>query len=360
MPSNSPDTRAEPLRLFLAEESETIVAQLRAWCAQPPGRVLVEAFPGARQLLRRAEVERPDLALVGLTMPRIDGLTALRLLQPAGIPTVIVAPDTIEGARGAVDALAAGAADCLIKRPHRGGERLIATREQFRRRIEAWTEPAAIAPAEEGAWYRLALDGRGRIIAGVPAREPFPAEANWLGFSFCRTRSVGRLLQAMAGAPERPGGGMLIGAALPARFTRALAETASRLWNRVVLELQPGESIRPGQWRVIPARAVLRPLAAGGGAVDFGWGSDRWCHERRLFAERIAALPESLGAGLRLYLFDEPEPRLRPLLRRLSGTGGAVLLHGERFPLRQWAGARPEREAPCAADGGTRGQRSAA
>lgn len=336
-------------RIFLAEESETVAAQVRAWCAPERERLQVEVFPSGRQLLRRAEVEKPDLVLASLTLPQIDGLTLLRLLHPAGVPTVILAPDTIEGARGAMDALLAGAADCLIKRPRHGEMRLLATARGLRQRMDAWREPCGPRDgSESGAWFRLAMDARGEIVAGLPTRQPFPAALSWLGLALCSTPSLGRLLHALAEAPDRPSGGMLIGTALPARFSRALAETAARLWNRAVLELQPGERIRAGQWRVIPARVVLRPLGPGEGGVEVAWEGGRVSGERRLFADRISALAGPSAHGARLYLFDEPDRRLRRPLRRLADAGGAVLLHGDRFPLRQWAtesGERPETEA---------------
>jgi chemotaxis response regulator CheB len=327
-----------PLRIFLAEESDAIVSQLRAWCAPSHGVFLIDAFPSSRQLLRRVEVERPDLVLIGLALRHTDGLTALRQLRPSGVPVVILSPDTLEGARGTLEALLAGAVDCLVVRTSPGRERVALTRARFARRLMRWmgAEPLDFQAADAGTWFRMAMDTRGHLVAGVPTAQPFPAHEAWLGAAFCRTQSLGRLLRSLASAPERPAGGMLLGTSLPPRFTHALAEAATRLWNRVVLELQPGEPMRPGQWRVIPGRMVLQPLALRDAAIQLDWEGGRWSGERELLARRIDALRGPVPLWTRLYLFDEPEPRLMGPLTRLTQSGGAILLHGDRFPLEQW------------------------
>jgi chemotaxis response regulator CheB len=331
-----------PLRIYLAEESDAIVAQLRAWSAQSNGSFLIEAFRSGRQLVRQVEIDQPDLVLADLALPRMDGLTALRLLQPSGVPVVIVSPPTQEGARGAMEALVAGASDCLVKRMHQASERLAISRAEFLRRLEQWAETGAPTPPmpEDGAWYRLALDARGRLVAGLPTAQPYPRDEAWLGLALCRTQSLGRLLRAFALAPDRPSGGMLIGTCLPESYTRALAETAARCWNRAVLELRPGESVRPGQWRIIPGRAVLRPSALSESSIELDWDERRWGGERQLLAQRIDALRAPMPVWMRLYLFDEPERRLQRPLRGLCAASGAVLLHGDRFPLRQWMSDR--------------------
>jgi chemotaxis response regulator CheB len=331
-----------PLRIYLAEESDAIVAQLRDWSARSHGSFLVEAFRSGRQLVRQVEIDPPDLVLADLTLPHVDGLTALRLLQPSGVPVVILGPPTLEGGRGAMEALVAGASDCLVKRAHPAGERLAFTRAEFTRRLEQWQDAGSPAPPmpEDGAWYRLALDAHGRLVAGLPTAQPYPRDEAWLGLALSRTQSLGRLLRAFSLAPDRPSGGMLIGTCLPASYTRALAETAARCWNRVVLELQPGERVRPGQWRIVPGRAVLRPVARSESAVEFDWDERRWGGERQLLAQRIDALRPPMPVWMRLYLFDEPEKRLQRPLRGLCAASGAVLLHGDRFPLRQWMSDR--------------------
>jgi chemotaxis response regulator CheB len=331
-----------PLRIYLAQDGDAIVAQLRAWSVQSHGCFLIEAFRSGRQLVRQVEIDRPDLVLADLSLARMDGLTALRLLQPSGVPVVILSPQTLEGARGAMEALVAGATDCLVKRTHRMTERLAISHAEFLRRLEQWREAGAPAPPapEDGAWYRLALDARGRFVAGLPSAQPYPRDEAWLGLALCRTQSLGRMLRAFALAPDRPSGGMLIGTCLPASYTRALAETASRCWNRAVLELRPGERVRGGQWRIVPGRAVLRPVAHSERAIEFDWDGRRWGGERQLLARRIDALRAPLPVWLRLYLFDEPETRLQRPLQGLCAASGAILLHGDRFPLRQWMSDR--------------------
>lgn len=74
-------TRQPPLRLVLADDEALLRRGLRVLLeADQRVQVVAEASDGA-QLLRAVEAHRPDVALIDVQMPDVDGLTALRLLQ---------------------------------------------------------------------------------------------------------------------------------------------------------------------------------------------------------------------------------------------------------------------------------------
>ena len=101
------------LRLYLADDAESVRAQIRAWARDPRSALRVEEFASARGLLRRAECDPPDLALVDLTLPGLDGRTALRALRGGRIPVALLSPATAEAARGALEGLIEGAGECF-------------------------------------------------------------------------------------------------------------------------------------------------------------------------------------------------------------------------------------------------------
>jgi DNA-binding NarL/FixJ family response regulator len=88
--------------------------------------VLGEAADGADGV-RVVEQTRPDVVLMDLRMPRMDGVEATRRLVSAGCPSRILVLTTFDGQEHAYAALRAGAAGYLLKDV--GGERLVAAVE---------------------------------------------------------------------------------------------------------------------------------------------------------------------------------------------------------------------------------------
>jgi DNA-binding NarL/FixJ family response regulator len=88
--------------------------------------VLGEAADGADGV-RVVERTRPDVVLMDLRMPRMDGVEATRRLVAAGCPSRILVLTTFDGEEHAYAALRAGAAGYLLKDV--GGERLVAAVE---------------------------------------------------------------------------------------------------------------------------------------------------------------------------------------------------------------------------------------
>jgi DNA-binding NarL/FixJ family response regulator len=88
--------------------------------------VLGEAADGADGV-QVVERTRPDVVLMDLRMPRMDGVEATRRLVSAGCPSRILVLTTFDGEEHAYAALRAGASGYLLKDV--GGERLVAAVE---------------------------------------------------------------------------------------------------------------------------------------------------------------------------------------------------------------------------------------
>ncbi len=116
MPDISPATPPQRVaRILIADDHALARAGLRAMLAPEPDlQVVGEARDGA-EALRLCRALRPDLVLMDVRMPVLDGLAAARALK-AEFPTVAVIVVTIsENPDYLLQALRAGAAGYVLK-----------------------------------------------------------------------------------------------------------------------------------------------------------------------------------------------------------------------------------------------------
>jgi len=98
-------------RVVLIDDHEVLRAGVRSFVTSFPGYEVVGEAADARAGLRMIEEARPDLALVDLDLPGMDGIVATReilLLSPRTRVVVLSAHDQIHEVLGAFDAGAIG------------------------------------------------------------------------------------------------------------------------------------------------------------------------------------------------------------------------------------------------------------
>ncbi|WP_188194456.1 response regulator [Nonomuraea sp. SYSU D8015] len=105
------------IRVLIADDQGEVRSALRLVLdAEPDIEVIAEAADGA-QAIRCARAARPDIVIMDLRMPRMDGLSAIRALTapaPEQAPTVI-ALTTFDLDEYVFGSLQAGAAGFLLK-----------------------------------------------------------------------------------------------------------------------------------------------------------------------------------------------------------------------------------------------------
>lgn len=99
---------ARPLRVGLVDPDPRRSARLGRLLAHDPGAALVGIAGDGAEALALARRGRPEVMLLAPTLPRLDGLTALRLLRDsAPVPTAMLARE--RDVECVLDALALGA-----------------------------------------------------------------------------------------------------------------------------------------------------------------------------------------------------------------------------------------------------------
>ncbi|UWZ33557.1 response regulator transcription factor [Dactylosporangium roseum] len=103
-----------PIRVLVADDQAAVRAGLVLILHAAPGvEVVAEAADGAEAVERALEL-RPDVVVMDLRMPRVDGITATRRLVAAGVTGVLVLT-TFDLDEYLFGALRAGAAGFLLK-----------------------------------------------------------------------------------------------------------------------------------------------------------------------------------------------------------------------------------------------------
>src|SRR5436309_2770930 len=91
------EARGEVIRVILAEDDERVRSTLRALIEKryPSARVIAEARNGL-EAVSAAEMERPDLVILDVSMPVMDGLIAaqdIKARYPA-VPIIMISGHT--------------------------------------------------------------------------------------------------------------------------------------------------------------------------------------------------------------------------------------------------------------------------
>ncbi|MBE1875498.1 response regulator [Myceligenerans pegani] len=106
-----------PVRLLLVDDDPLVLRGLRLMLAGAPDLEVVGDVDDGDALVAAVRETTPDVVLLDVRMPRVDGVTALRLLRAEPdleLPAVIVLT-TFDTERVVLDAMRAGAAGFLLK-----------------------------------------------------------------------------------------------------------------------------------------------------------------------------------------------------------------------------------------------------
>jgi two-component system, chemotaxis family, protein-glutamate methylesterase/glutaminase len=248
---------AAKLRVLVVDDSAVVRQGVLMLLEHVPGMAVEVA---ADPLIARQKMKghRPDVILLDLEMPRMDGLTFLRELmrEEQPVPVVVCSGLAGPGSELAVRALQEGAVE-IIPKPMVGvGEFL---RESRAKLMDSLRNAARARP-------RLARRGPPEKAELEPVERPagllLPVTTDKVvavGASTGGTEALRQLLEPMP--PDCPG--IVIVQHMPEQFTSAFARRLNQLCRIEVKEAEQGDAVRQGRALIAPGNRHLRVRRTG-------------------------------------------------------------------------------------------------
>jgi two-component system chemotaxis response regulator CheB len=218
--------------------------------SKDPALEVVGTAPNGRIALARMEQVSPDLVILDVEMPEMDGLATLKELRKGypRLPVIMFSALTERGAEATLDALALGATDYFTKPQSANGPEasLAVIREQLIPKIKALCPRTACStmPAKESA---AAIP---ELRPPRPVRQAFaPIEIVAIGASTGGPNALGEVFSHFPADFPVP---IVIVQHMPPMFTRLLAERLSAEHAIRVHEATTGSELQAAQAWIAP------------------------------------------------------------------------------------------------------------
>jgi two-component system chemotaxis response regulator CheB len=231
----------EKTRVLVVDDATVVRGMLSKIINAEPDMEMIGSAADGRAGVEKAEALRPDVIVLDINMPVMDGMEALRLLRRRLPETPVIMFSTLSQAGAAItlEALAAGAADYSTKPSNAGSS--AAASEQVRSELVAKIRglgPGASAPPGP--------TGPARPLGSTVATRPRmsrPVDAVLIGTSTGGPAALEAVLPELPGNLNVP---ILIVQHMPPTFTAVLAERLDRLCPFPVHEGADGMKVEPG------------------------------------------------------------------------------------------------------------------
>jgi two-component system chemotaxis response regulator CheB len=248
---------------MVVDDSAVVRQVVTGILAGDPEINVIAAVADPLLAMERMKVQWPDVILLDVEMPRMDGITFLKkIMAERPTPVVICSTLTEKGAATTMAALAAGAV-AIITKPKLGLKTFLqdssndvvsavksaarANVAQLRRRTESATAPRALEPdrAPDSSGGSALLQTIERVVA--------------VGTSTGGTQALELVLSAL----PRVSPGIVVVQHMPEKFTAAFAARLDSICQISVKEARNGDRVVSGQALIAPGGQHMRVKRSG-------------------------------------------------------------------------------------------------
>jgi two-component system chemotaxis response regulator CheB len=269
----------EPLRVMLVDDSVVIRGMISRWVAAEPDMVVAASLRTGLEAVNQIERINPDVAVLDIEMPDLDGISALPKLLAKKRNLIVIMASTLtrRNAEISFKALSLGASD-YIPKPESTREATAA--ETFRhdliqkirhlgakvRRAPAHVASPSIAPSLDRS--RDARPHAAPVASAPIVKRSFSTQnprALLIGSSTGGPQALMTVIAEIGPVIDRfP---VLITQHMPPTFTTILAEHLARASNRPAREAIDGEPVKAGHIYLAPGGRHMRVVRQGAETV---------------------------------------------------------------------------------------------
>jgi two-component system chemotaxis response regulator CheB len=248
-------------RILIVDDSAVMRSLLRSVVGSDAALEVAGTAADGESALQSIESLHPDLILLDVEMPVMDGLVTLKKLRARGhkMPVIMCSSLTQRGARVTIEALAGGASDYVAKPAGQASREaaMQALAQDLIPKVRALTARASTSPAFSGPVRLPSL----LPLAPLPKAQPVTSVPTIvvIGVSTGGPAALDVLLPALPGNFPLP---VLIVQHMPELFTGLLAERLNQRCRLRVREAVEGEAVRPGTIHVARGNWHLEVLTA--------------------------------------------------------------------------------------------------
>jgi two-component system, chemotaxis family, protein-glutamate methylesterase/glutaminase len=269
---------ARRIRVMIVDDAVVVRGLFSRWVEAEPDLEVVASLRTGRDAVNQVERADPDVVVLDVDMPELDGIAALPLLLEKKRDLIVIMASTLtrRNAEISLKALSLGAADYI---PKPDGNREVSSSPSFRRDLIEKIRQLGLRSK------RLRTTARTPVVGDAPPLQPklrpavhaepqpivlrpwpaIPPRVLLIGSSTGGPQALNALLAQIGGVFDRAP--VLITQHMPPTFTTIMAEHLASLTSRPVREALEGEEVNAGTIYIAPGGKHMKVVRRNGIAV---------------------------------------------------------------------------------------------
>ena len=260
------------IRVMVVDDAVVVRGLFSRWVGEEPDLEVCAALRTGREAVNQLERVDPDVVVLDIDMPELDGIAALPLLLEKRRDLVVIMASTLtrRNAEISLKALSLGAADYI---PKPESNREVTGSPTFRRELIEKIRTLGLrakrlrlgrvaSPPLQPAAQPAPVSHSGLVLRPMPLTAP---RVLLIGCSTGGPQALNAIVAKIGSVIDRAP--VLITQHMPATFTAILAEHLERIAGRPVREGKDGEEISAGHIYVAPGGRHMTVARGPNGAA---------------------------------------------------------------------------------------------